>query len=282
MLGAVFGNHSTRSWIFVMHPIVNIAVRAARRAGDIIMRSADRIDTVSIVTKGKNDFASDVDKRAEAEIIKIIRKAYPNHGILAEESGGDSSADTLWIIDPLDGTTNYLHGLPHYAVSIAMQHRGKLEHAVVYDPVRQELFTASRGAGAQLNERRIRVAPAKDLSGTLLGTGFPFRSEQHIDAYLGMFKALFQHAADIRRPGSAALDLAYVAAGRLDGFWEIGLSKWDIAGGALLVREAGGLVGDFAGGENFMESGNLVAANPRIFKEILQTIRPHLTPDLQK
>ncbi|KAF0191011.1 MAG: myo-inositol-1(or 4)-monophosphatase [Gammaproteobacteria bacterium] len=282
MLGAVFGNHSARGWIFVMHPIVNIAVRAARRAGDIIMRSADRIDTVSVVTKGKNDFASDVDKRAEAEIIKIIRKAYPGHGILAEESGGDSSADTLWIIDPLDGTTNYLHGLPHYAVSIAMQHRGKLEHAVVYDPVRQELFTASRGAGAQLNERRIRVAPAKDLSGTLLGTGFPFRSEQHIDAYLGMFKALFQHAADIRRPGSAALDLAYVAAGRLDGFWEIGLSKWDIAGGALLVREAGGLVGDFAGGENFMESGNLVAANPRVFKEILRTIRPHLTPDLQK
>jgi myo-inositol-1(or 4)-monophosphatase len=265
-----------------MHPIVNIAVRAARRAGEIITRSADRIDTVSVATKGKNDFVSDIDKRAEAEIIKIIRKAYPDHGILAEESGGDSSADTLWIIDPLDGTTNYLHGLPHYAVSIALQHHGKLEHAVVYDPVRQELFTASRGAGAQLNERRIRVGPAKDLAGTLLGTGFPFRSESHIDPYLGTFKALFQQAADIRRPGSAALDLAYVAAGRLDGFWEIGLSKWDIAGGALLIREAGGLVGDFAGGENFMESGNLVAANPRVFKEILKTIRPHLTPELLK
>lgn len=264
-----------------MHPIVNIAVRAARRAGDIIIRSADRIDSLNIVKKGKNDFVSDIDRRAEAEIIKIIRKAYPDHGILAEESGGDAAAETLWIIDPLDGTTNYLHGLPQYAVSIAMQHRGRLEHAVIYDPVRQELFTASRGAGAQLNDKRIRVSPANELTATLLGTGFPFRSEQHIDAYLGMFKALLQKAADIRRPGSAALDLAYVAAGRLDGFWEIGLGQWDMAAGALLVREAGGLVGDFGGGERFMESGNLVAANPRVFKEILQTIRPHLTAALQ-
>ena len=232
-----------------MHPIINIAVRAARRAGDVIIRSIDRLDTLNVTAKGKNDFVSDVDVRAESEIINVIRKAYPNHGFLAEEGGGDAGGEYLWIIDPLDGTTNYLHGLPQYAVSIALQQHGKLEHAVIYDPIRQELFTASRGQGAQLNDRRLRVSRAKGLEGTLIGTGFPFRAEQHIDAYLGTFKALFQKAADIRRPGSAALDLAYVAAGRLDGFWEIGLSPWDMAAGALLIREAGGLVSDFGGGE---------------------------------
>lgn len=264
-----------------MHPMLNIAVRAARAAGNIIVRYAKRVDELTITTKEQNDFVSEVDREAEDKIIQVLRKAFPNHGILAEESGESGSGDEYqWIIDPLDGTTNFLHGFPQFAVSIALKHKGRLDQAVVYDPVSQELYTASRGAGAMLNDRRIRVTKQTTLTGALLGTGFPFKQPEHLDAYLQMFKALHPETAGIRRAGSAALDLAYVAAGRLDGFWEIGLNPWDMAAGVLLVREAGGLVGDFGGGHDFMETGNIVAAPPKVFPLILRAIRPHLGAEL--
>lgn len=265
-----------------MHPMLNIAIRAARNAGNVIVRSMDKLDQIQIANKADNDYVSEVDQRAEQEIIRVIHKAYPDHAILAEESGNTSGNDFQWIIDPLDGTTNYLHGFPQFAVSIALQHKNRLEQAVVYDPLRQELFTASRGSGAQLNDRRIRVSPRKDLEGALLGTGFPFRQKQNLDFFLATFKELFPRTAGIRRAGSAALDLAYVAAGRLDGFWEIGLNPWDMAAGALLIQEAGGLVSDLEGGNEFMKAGNIVCANPKLFKHILQAIRPHLGPELKK
>ncbi|NLO80215.1 MAG: inositol-1-monophosphatase [Xanthomonadaceae bacterium] len=264
-----------------MHPMVNIAVRAARSAGNVITRYMDRLDTLTVETKGRNDFVSEVDRMAEREIIGVLRKAYPHHAIMGEETGTSGEDDEFqWIIDPLDGTTNFLYGVPHFAVSIALRHRGRLEVAVVYDPVRQELWTASRGNGAQLDGRRIRVTQRQDLNGALLGTGFPHKAPQHIDAYLGMFKALSQLAADIRRPGAAALDLAYVACGRYDGFWEIGLAPWDMAAGLLLVQEAGGVVGDFTGGPGHFKSGNVVAGNPRIFASIVREIQPYCTPQL--
>ena len=263
-----------------MHPMLNIAVRAARSAGNIIVRNLDRVDSLTVQTKDRNDFVSEVDRQAEQEIIGILRKAYPDHGVLAEESGHQDGNDYQWIIDPLDGTTNYLHGFPQFAVSIALRHKGRIEQGVVYDPLRQELFTASRGAGANLNDRRIRVTNRRNLDGALLGTGFPFKSQQHLDAYLDMFRALFPRTAGIRRPGSAALDLAYVASGRLDGFWEIGLSIWDMAAGVLLIQEAGGISSDFVGGHNYLENGNLVAGNPKVFAEILKAIRPHVSAGL--
>ena len=270
-----------------MHPMLNIAVRAARRAGNIITRSLEKVDQLDITEKSPNDFVSDVDRMAEEAIINVLHDAYPEHSILAEESGavsgkGNNSDEYQWIIDPLDGTTNFLHGFPQFAVSIAFKHKGRLEQAVVYDPMRQELFTASRGGGAQLNDRRLRVSNRRELNGALLGTGFPFKAQKHLDTYLETFKALFPMTAGIRRPGSAALDLAYVAAGRLDGFWEIGLNPWDMAAGALLIQEAGGLISDFNGGNEYLESGNVVAGNPKVFKAILQTIRPHLTAELEK
>jgi len=262
--------------------MLNIAVRAARNAGDIIARYSNRIEELTVANKDHNDFVSEVDRQAENEIIAVIRKAYPDHGILAEESGQHGHGDEFqWIIDPLDGTTNFLHGLPQFAVSIALQHKGRLDQAVIYDPMRQELFTAGRGGGAYLDNRRIRVSKQVGLKGALLGTGFPYKDHTHLAAYLEMFKALIADSAGIRRPGSAALDLAYVAAGRFDGFWEIGLNPWDIAAGVLLVREAGGLVGDFVGGHDFMKSGNIVAAAPKLFPDMLREMRPHLSPDLQ-
>ncbi len=263
-----------------MHPMLNIAVRAARNAGNLIVRNLDRVDQLSVQTKDRNDFVSEVDRQAEEEIIGTIRKAFPDHGILAEESGARNGDEYQWIIDPLDGTTNFLHGFPHFAVSIALRHRGRLQQAVVYDPLQQELFTASRGSGAQLNGRRIRVSNRHRLDGALLGTGFPFRSQQHLDTYLKMFRALFPQTAGIRRAGSAALDLAYLAAGRLDGFWEIGLQEWDMAAGILLIQEAGGLSGDFNGGHEYLKNGNLVSANPKLFPLILKAIRPYLNSDL--
>ncbi len=231
-----------------MHPMLNIAVRAARTAGNVITRSMARLDSISIEAKDRNDFVTEVDREAENAIIGILRKAYPRHGILAEESGQSDGDDYQWIIDPLDGTTNFLHGFPQFAVSIALRHKGRLEQAVVYDPLSQELFTATRGDGAYLNDRRIRVSNRKGLEGALLGTGFPFKAQHHLETYLDMFRALFPQSAGIRRAGSAALDLAFVAAGRLDGFWEIGLSTWDMAAGVLLIQEAGGLSSDFSGG----------------------------------
>ena len=252
-----------------MHALLNIAVSAARKAGSFISRALERVDTLQVDSKGYNDFVSEVDRRAEQEIIQIIHKAYPHHAILAEESGEHGDNDAVWIIDPLDGTTNFLHGFPQFAVSIALRHNGRMEVGVIYDPMRDELFTAVRGSGAQLNDRRIRVSKAKGLDGTLIGTGFPFRDQTYIDAYLGMFKTLLPRAAGIRRAGSAALDLAYVAAGRLDGFWEIGLKPWDMAAGILLIQEAGGVVGDLRGGADFFTNGNVVTGNPRVFEALI-------------
>ena len=259
-----------------MHPTLNIAIRAANAAGDIIYRYLEHVDKLVVSSKAQNDFVTEVDNQAEQAIISVIQKAFPDHSIKAEESGETTGkqSDCQWIIDPLDGTTNFLHGFPQFAVSIALKEKGRLTQAVVYNPVNQELFTASRGEGAMLNSRRLRVTKRKSLEGALLGTGFPFRQQQHLDVYLETFKALFPMTAGIRRPGSAALDLAYVAAGRLDGFWEIGLSEWDMAAGALLVQEAGGLVSDFSGGHEYLESGNIICGNPKVFKQMLQKIVP--------
>lgn len=260
-------------------PIVNIAVRAARAAGNIIIRALDRLDTVEVSQKRPRDYVTDVDQQAEREIIATIRKAHPDHGILAEEGGElpGSRDDYVWIIDPLDGTRNFIHGFPHFAISIAVTHKGILQHGVIYDPVRQELFTASRGKGAQLNERRIRVSKNHQLEECLLGTGFPYRhSPHHIEAYTGSLNAVLPICGDVRRAGAAALDLAYVACGRLDGFWEMGLKPWDLAAGCLMVKEAGGLVTEFNGAEDYLKSGNVVAGNPKILKALLKAFRPSL------
>lgn len=265
-----------------MHPTLTTAVKAARRAGQIITRASQDVDLLKVSSKRQNDFVTEVDRAAEDAIVGILREAYPDHAILAEESGDSGpESEYRWIIDPLDGTTNFIHGMPQYAVSIALEHRGQMQSAVVFDPVRNEMFTASRGRGAFLNDRRIRVSRRAKLSEALLGTGFPYREWDHVDAYLGMFKSLMEKTSGLRRPGAAALDLAYVACGRFDGFFEIGLSPWDIAGGSLLVSEAGGLVGNLQGETGYMESGNLVAATPRIYPAILQAIEPHLTEALR-
>lgn len=262
--------------------MLNIAIRAARNAGDLIVRSLQHVEHLEITTKGRNDFVTDVDRLAEQEIIKAIHKAYPEHAILAEESGEQGDNETVWIIDPLDGTKNFLHGFPHYCVSIAIMVRGRIEHGVIYDPLRDELFTASRGDGAKLNSQRLRVTKRKELAGGLLATAFPFKKPQHLSAYTDMFSAVFPQVADIRRTGSAALDLAYVAAGRLDGYWEIGLEKWDLAAGALIIEEAGGVISDFIGEDNYINSGNVVVGNLRLQQQLLDCIKPHLTDELKK
>ena len=259
-----------------MHPMTNIAIRAAREAGRILLRYFERAGSLEVAEKSRNDFVSEVDRTAEAVIIDVIRKAYPNHGILAEESGATGGNEYLWIIDPLDGTTNYLHGFPQFSVSIALKHRNDLLSAVVYNPLNEELFNATRGAGAFLNERRIRVTGHKGLHGALLGTGIPFREFAHVDAYLGMMKDLLGQTAGIRRPGSAALDFTYVASGRLDGFWELGLAPWDFAAGALLVKEAGGVVSDLAGDQRHFETGNVIAAGVKLHAEMVKVIGNHL------
>ncbi|MGZ8241000.1 MAG: inositol monophosphatase family protein [Methylobacter sp.] len=264
-----------------MQPMLNIAVRAARSAGELILRSSDNIGRLHIDQKGKNDYASEVDRMAEREIISIIKAAFPEHGILAEESGQHKGNDFVWVIDPLDGTTNFLHSFPQYAVSIALKHKGKLEVGVVYDPLRDELFTAKRGGGAMLNNRRLRVTSQNSLKGALIGTGFPFRTDQHLDAYVGMFRALTTDSAGIRRAGAAALDLAYVAAGRLDGFWEIGVMEWDMAAGVLLIKEAGGVITDFSFNDNYMKSGNVIAASPKMHQIMYQLIEPYVTDSLK-
>jgi myo-inositol-1(or 4)-monophosphatase len=265
-----------------MHPMLNTAVKAARRAGAIINRATNDLDRLTVHTKRENDFVSEVDRQAEQVIIETILAAYPKHAILAEESGAVGESEYQWIIDPLDGTTNFLHGFPQYSVSIALAHKGQLNQAVVYDPARNELFTASRGGGAFLDERRIRVSRREKLSDALIGTGFPFRDFTHLDAYTAMFRDLVQKTSGLRRPGSAALDLAWVAAGRTDGFFEIGLNAWDIAAGCLLILEAGGLVSDFAGGEDYLRNGHVVAGNPKVFAQLLQAIDPHVTPALKR
>lgn len=266
-----------------MHPALNIAIKAARRAGQIINRASLDIGQLKISNKQQNDFVTEVDRSAEAAIIDTLREAYPAHAILAEETGrsGPQDSEYQWIIDPLDGTTNYIHGFPQYAVSIALSHKGTLTQAVVYDPGRNELFTATKGAGAYLNDKRIRVARRDRLEEALIGTGFPYRVFDHVDAYLEIFKEMIRRTAGVRRPGAASLDLAYVACGRLDGFWEFGLSPWDMAAGALLITEAGGLVADLAGEPNYLATGNIIGGTPKVFSQILQVVAAHRSAALR-
>jgi len=253
--------------------MLNTAVKAARKAAAIITRASYDVDKLTIRSKQKNDFVSEVDHAAEEAIIGVLRDAYPDHGFLAEESGEtQSQREFVWVIDPLDGTTNFLHGVPQYCVSIALMQKGVAQQAVVFDPNRNELFTATKGVGAYLNDRRIRVSRLDKVEDALVGTGFPFREFRNVDEYLRMLKNVMGNTAGVRRPGAAALDLAWVAAGRMDAFWEIGLSPWDMAAGALLVREAGGLVADLAGNEGYMESGRVVASNGKIFAAFLQLL----------
>lgn len=264
-----------------MEPILNVVLKIARQAGEKLVRATDNLDRLQVEEKKLNDYVSEMDRNIEQDIIYQLKKTYPDHAFLGEEGGlqaPSENPDYLWIIDPIDGTTNYLRGIPHYAISIACMYKGKLEHGLVLNPATREEFTASRGRGAQLNGRRIRVSNRKSLDGALLGTGIPFSHHHHekMDAYLETLGELASRCAGIRRPGSAALDLAYVAAGRYDAFWEMGLQKWDIAAGVLLVLEAGGLVSDFEGGNHYMESGNVVCGTPRCFKSVLQTVNQHL------
>lgn len=266
-----------------MHPMVNVALGAARQAGEIIARAAERVDLIKVGRKSANDYVSEVDQAAEKEILYHLRKAYPDHLITAEETGTTGNPDNIngyeWIIDPLDGTTNFVRGIPHFAVSIACLKEGRLQHAVILDPIRREEFTASRGSGAQLNGRRIRVSQRQSLNEAVLGTGIPFREPalDRVDEYVDTLRQFATSTAGIRRAGAAALDLAYVAAGRFDGFWEMGLQRWDTAAGALLVLEAGGLITDFDGAGNWLESGNIIAANPKCLKAMLQVIKPRLS-----
>jgi myo-inositol-1(or 4)-monophosphatase len=257
-----------------MHPILNIAVRAARRAGSIINRAALDTGGLRVTSKRAKDFVTQVDHAAEEAIIDIVARAYPEHGFLAEESGAaKSDAEFIWIIDPLDGTTNFIHGFPQYCVSIGIQQRGALAHAVVYDPTKNELFTATKGRGAFMNDRRIRVTSLARLGDALIGTGFPFKEVTRLDLYMRQLGTMMKTCAGVRRAGAAALDLAYVACGRLDGFWELGLSPWDMAAGALLIQEAGGLVGDLKGEHTYLQSGDIAAATPKIFTAFLESLR---------
>ena len=264
-----------------MHPMLNIAVKAARRAGNLIYRATDKIDHLTVTKKSHADFVSEVDRAAEQTIIQTLLEAYPDHAILAEESGVHGESEFVWIIDPLDGTTNFLHGFPQFAVSIALQHKGIITQAVVYDPTKNELFTATRGRGAFLNDKRIRVTKRVHLADALIGTGFPYTRFEHMDAYIGILRDLMEQTSGLRRPGSAALDLAWMAAGRLDGFYETGLKPWDIAAGTLLITEAGGMVSDLHGSDPFLKTGHICAGNPDIHQQLLKVIAPHLTPGLK-
>ena len=255
-----------------MHPMLHTAVRSVREGGRVILMYFDQLDRLEYSSKGRNDYVSQADVEAERAVLDVLTRAYPDHGIIAEESGEREGSEYTWVIDPLDGTTNFLHGFPMFAVSVAVKRAGVLEHGVVYDPLHDEMFTASRGEGAQLNGKRLRVSTTRQLAPSLLGTGFPFRDLGIIEPWMRSFQSLLPKTSGIRRAGAAALDLAYVAAGRLDGFWEFGLKPWDMAAGALLIREAGGLVADVSGGQDFLENGNLVAANPLIFEEFRKIV----------
>ena len=252
--------------------MLHTAVRSVREGGRVILMYFNQLDRLEYSSKGRNDYVSQADVEAERAVLDVLTRAYPDHGIIAEESGEREGSEYTWIIDPLDGTTNFLHGFPMFAVSVAVKRAGVLEHGVVYDPLHDEMFTASRGEGAQLNGKRIRVSTTRKLAPSLLGTGFPFRDLAIIEPWMRSFQSLLPKTSGIRRAGAAALDLAYVAAGRLDGFWEFGLKPWDMAAGALLIREAGGLVADVSGGQDFLESGNLVSANPLIFEEFRKIV----------
>ena len=260
-----------------MHPMLNIAIRAARKAGNHIAKSLENAEKIQFSQKGTHDYVSNVDNEAEALIVDTIKASYPDHCFICEEHGfiDGKDKDVQWIIDPLDGTNNFVRGIPHFAVSIAVRIKGRTEVACVYDPMLNELFSAQRGSGAQLNNTRIRVKPIKDLSGAILATGFPFKQKQHSESYLNIISALFVECADFRRTGSAALDLCYVAANRVDGYFELGLKPWDLAAGELIAREAGAILTDFSGGTDYFKSGNVVASSARGTKAILGHIREH-------
>ena len=263
-----------------MHPTLTIAVKAARRAGNVISRGARDLDRLTVTAKGPKDFVSEIDRAAERAIVDTLLDAYPDHAILAEEGtakGDNADAENIWIIDPLDGTTNFLHGFPQYCVSIALAQKGLVTQAVIYDPVRNDLFTATRGRGAYLNDHRMRVSKRDHLRDCLVGTGFPFRDGSYLDTYLKMMKTMIESTAGLRRPGAAALDLAYVAAGFYDGFWEVGLNPWDVAAGSLLVQEAGGLIGDLSGEGDFLHGGQVIAATPKIFAQMVNVLAPYKT-----
>ncbi|MBI5907114.1 MAG: inositol monophosphatase family protein [Polaromonas sp.] len=258
-----------------LHPMLNVAIKAARAAGAIINRAALDVESVRVSAKQTNDFVTEIDHAAEAAIIETLLTAYPGHGIMAEESGSEHGAkdsEFVWIIDPLDGTTNFIHGFPVYCVSIALSVKGKIEQAVVYDPTRNDLFCATKGRGAYVNDRRIRVAKRTRLQECLISTGFPYRPGDKLKTYLNMLGEVMSQCAGVRRPGAAALDLAYVAAGFSDGFFESGLQPWDVAAGSLLVTEAGGLIGNFSGEADFMSQGECMAANPKIYGQMVATL----------
>lgn len=261
-----------------MHPMINTAVKAARRAAAIINRASFDIDRLQVTEKKHNDFVTEVDQAAEQAIIDVLKNAYPDHAILAEESGASANLndknENVWIIDPLDGTTNFIHGFPQYCVSIALQQRGQITQAVIYDPTRNDLFTASKGAGAYMNDKRIRVTKRDKIGDALIGTGFPYTDLTGLDEYLKMFRIMTEKSAGLRRPGAAALDLAYVAAGRLDGFFEKNLKPWDIAAGSLLITEAGGIVGTFAGESDYLYKGNVIAGTPKVFAQMVALLAP--------
>jgi myo-inositol-1(or 4)-monophosphatase len=261
-----------------LHPMLNVAVSAARAAGSIINRASLDVEALRVSSKGTNDFVTEVDTAAEGAIIETLLKAYPNHGILAEESGrnhGAKDSEYVWIIDPLDGTTNFIHGLPIYCVSIALSYRGVVQQAVVYDPSRNDLFYATKGRGAFLNDRRLRVSKRTRMSDALIGTGFPFRRGDNAKRYVKMFEEVMVQCAGLRRPGAAALDLCYVAAGYYDAFFETGLAPWDVAAGSLIVTEAGGLIGNFTGEADYLHQREVVAGNPKIYAQLVQTLAPY-------
>jgi myo-inositol-1(or 4)-monophosphatase len=261
-----------------MHPMLNTAIKAARRGAAIINRASFDIDRLQVTEKRPNDFVTEVDQAAEQAIIDVLKNAYPDHAILAEESGPSANLhddnENVWIIDPLDGTTNFIHGFPQYCVSIALQHRGQITQAVVYDPTRNDLFTATKGGGAYLNEKRIRVTKRDKIADGLIGTGFPYSDLTALDEYMQMFRIMTEKSSGLRRPGAAALDLAYVAAGRLDGFFEKRLKPWDIAAGSLLITEAGGIVGTFAGESDYLYKGDIIAGTPKIFAQMVGLLSP--------
>ena len=256
-----------------MHPMLNTAIKAARRGAAVINRASFDLDRLTVTEKKPNDYVTEIDHAAEQAIIEVLQKAYPTHAVLAEESGASSNLhdenENVWIIDPIDGTTNFIHGFPQYCVSIALQQRGITTQAVIFDPTRNDLFVATKGNGAFLNDKRLRVSKCDKLADSLIGTGFPARDLSKLDEYMTMFKQITERCQGLRRPGSAALDLAYVAAGRLDGFFEKGLSSWDMAAGALLITEAGGIIGDFKGEQSYLEKGDVIAGNPRIFHQLI-------------
>ncbi|MGI9235320.1 MAG: inositol monophosphatase family protein [Woeseiaceae bacterium] len=268
-----------------MHALLNVAVIAARRAGAVLIRNLVKLEKLKVEKKGHNDYVSEADRAAERAIIDVIQKHYPEHAILAEESGiqGDPNNNTVWIIDPLDGTTNYLHGFPVFAVSIGVKVNGRMSHGVVYDPLRQELFTATRGDGAQLDEHKIRVSGRSELEQALVGTGFPFRqADEELEPYMGMLSKVVKNTSGVRRPGAAALDLCYVAAGRLDAFWETGLAPWDVAAGSLIIREAGGIVSGLDGSEDYLDSGHILCGTPRIYRSLAKLCAGEIKAIIQR